>query len=362
MSKKQEVAIADIETELSRLWDEEKNKERIKACLFNLIVYTQDEKRTPFLEEITNAIIEKFPCRIIFIQGDTDPTSDYLRASVSTEMSGTKNEAFGCDHISIEVSSSRLRVVPFIILPHLVPDLPVYLIWAQEPTAENEILPYVQKFAHRLIFDPGCTTNLQRFSQNMLARMSSVEAEIVDLNWVLVSGWREALLRTFDTEERIRQFSASKVITITYNDAKSAFFQFPEIQAIYLNCWIAAQMGWQFVEVKTEGTTRRITYANGASKVEIALVPQGAPELFPGTILSVEVAAAEDLLFAILRKGKLPKVVVHMSTSEICELPFTMPLRNTQIGLGFIKGLFFQPSCAHYRSMLKVVSQIDWRL
>lgn len=351
MGIRMEVPLAEIETELSRLWDEEKSKNRFKACLFNLVVYTEDMQQEPFLQELVNGTLEKFPCRVLFIQADPNRNNDYLRAYVSNEAITT---AFGCDQITLEYSASRAAAIPYIITSHLVPDLPVYLIWGADPSQDRGILNYLQQFTNRLIFNPGSTDTLQKFCAGMLARIAAVDCEVVDLHWGFISGWREVLARTFDTEERTRQLKFSKTIKITYNTAKAPFFPAPEIQATYLSSWLAGQLGWTFLSA----SNGCFTFSSGTHQVKVELVPKEADGLIPGAIMEIEVTTAEDHAFILTRKQKLPKVVVHISTTEICELPFTLPLKNTQIGLGYIKGLFYQPSCKHYKNMLQIASQI----
>ena len=266
-----EIPIANIESELVRLWDDEKNKKRIKACLFNLIIYTHDERRANYMREIVNSILEKFPCRIIFIQGDTNPSKDYLTAGVSNVSIGKGDSSFGCDQITINVSANKLQRIPFIVLPHIIPDMPVYLLWGRDPTAENDILPFLLQFANRLIFDSECTNNLQQFSHKMLEKIDTVKAEIMDLNWGLISGWRDVLSQTFDTHDRIHQLNFSKVIQIGFNNKKTEFCQHSVIQAIYLQGWLAAQLNWKFLSIQIADQSYRINYSNGINEIILTL-------------------------------------------------------------------------------------------
>lgn len=361
MNSDVEIPIANIESELARLWDDEKNKNRIKACLFNLIIYTHDERRANYMREIVNSILEKFPCRIIFIQGDTNPEHDYLTASVSNASIGKEDSSFGCDQITIKASAKKLKRIPFIVLPHIVPDMPVYLLWGQDPIAENDILPYFLQFANRLVFDSECNNNLKQFSHTMLEKIDTIKAEFMDLNWGLISGWREVMAQTFDTPDRIHQLNFSKVIQIGFNSKKTDFCKNSVIQAIYLQGWLAAQLNWKFLSILITDQSYRINYSNGMNEIILTLSPQDVEELPPGSILGIELSSADDNFFFISRKQKQSKVIVHISSLEKCELPFTLPLRTLQSGLNFVKEIFYKSNREHYRNMLQMISQVDWK-
>ena len=79
MSVSSEIQIADIETELARLGDLQKDKKQVKAALFNLIVYAQDKSHAEHLNELVLNVIEKFPCRIIFVRTEDSVQDDYLQ-------------------------------------------------------------------------------------------------------------------------------------------------------------------------------------------------------------------------------------------------------------------------------------------
>jgi glucose-6-phosphate dehydrogenase assembly protein OpcA len=342
------LAVANIEKELQRLFDEQKKKKQIKACLFNLIIYTHETRRTKYFQHTVNAIIEKFPCRILFIEADKEKSPKTLEVQVTSETTGS----IACDQIAITVSPDMLSKVSYLVIPHLVPDLPIYLLWGQDPTAENELFPALQKFATRLIFDSECTADLQHFALEMLKHMSSFKLEFMDMHWALLSGWREAMAQTFDTPDRLDALKNARSIQITYNAKKTPYYTHTETQSIYLQGWLASALDWNFVS-KDGG---QVNY----DKTTISLQPQEHPSLTSGTILGVDVIANDDLSFSMRVNEPGNKIIVHITHKDLCEMPFTLPLKNLERGLTFMQEIFFSSAGRHYRSMLEMIANTPW--
>lgn len=354
-----DIQIVDIESELARLWDSRQEKDHIKACLCTLVVYTPDSNHAGYLKNIVQALIEKFPCRIIFIQSDRSPDANFLHVSVSNAIVGQGKVSIACDQISIEASSNQMSRVPFIVLPHLVADLPIYLLWGQDPTTESVIFPTLQTFATRLIFDSSGISNLPAFSRRMRALMDSQKnLALMDMNWGKIYGWREALSQVFDSAVKSQQLRVCKSIQIRYNDKKDGCGQHGEMQVIYLIGWLAAQMQWKFTGQEKDGNRRSLFYTNGVNACTVTLLPQTDQALPSGALLQIDVASADNTFFTIAPMCQLPKVIVHISTLEKCELPFTLPLPDLKRGSSLIKTMLYYETSEHYRNMLQAIENI----
>lgn len=350
-----ETSLANIEQQLARLWETESGSTIIKACLFNLVVYTDEPHRTSSFEQIIRSIIEKFPCRIIFIQGDRNLKEDYLKVDVTTKVMGKGTSSVACEQIVIRVAGKSFDRVPYLILPHFVPDLPIYLLWGRDPTVEDKILPKLEKFACRLIFDSEGAGNLQRFSQRMLTKMPEWKMDLIDMNWVAICGWREALAKAFDTEERVSQLKESKEVIIFYNGSSNEDIEQNSIPALYLQAWLAAQMQWKWDKTEKSQKTHIIRYSNNEHPIVITLCPKKEDGIAPGTILEITILNEDGCHFEIKLREPPFQIVVHISTQERCFLPFTIPLRNMNKGKALMDEIFFQKNREHYVNMLHVL-------
>lgn len=350
--------IADIEKQLSKLWEEQKGSKRVRACLFNLIIFAHEKHRVEYLRELVLSIVNKFPCRIIIVQGNSSVQD--IKVSVSNELTGKGDTSFACDLIMIQAPENQLQRVPFIILPNLVPDLPIYLLTGQNLTESNDILPALEQFSSRIIFDAGCADNLPQFSKKVLEMMDAKpHLDFVDMDWLLTAGWRNALAEVFDCDTALQRLKTTKNIQIRYNDRTMDWFPFKETKAMYLAGWLAAQMEWRFVKQEKKNGTRILTYHSGNNDFDIVLFPKTEENLYTGAILGVEISSSDDYFYFISPVPNMAKVSVHISSLETCELPFTIPLPTLKSGFPYVQDLFFMPPSTHYRNMLKALAAMS---
>lgn len=359
-----DIQIPNIEKELELQWSLQKKNRDTKACLFTLIIYARDSKRITYLQELVNSILDKFPCRIIFIQGDKESDSSYFRVNVSNVVSGqsqvSAESQVRCDQIVIEASQDQLFRVPFLVTPHIVPDLPVYLLWGQNPFEERDIFPYFQRYARRVIFDSECADDLKLFCKEMLSNLDTLKMDVMDINWAFASNWRDLLAEIFDTREKIDQLYSCKSIIINYNDPQISTSNHPEIRALYLQAWLASALKWKYQSIERFEKNAVISYFGKVHPVIVALTPIQSPNLPPGAISSIEITTTTGHNYYIARKD-LNLAVVHVSSQSTCELPFTVSLPNIHKGLIFMREIFFGNLGDHYRETLKTIFKLDFK-
>jgi glucose-6-phosphate dehydrogenase assembly protein OpcA len=332
-----------IEKELEKLFLEQKNKKQLKSFLFTLIIYSSEKRRTAELRDSVQAIVNKFPCRILFIES-TDEKNNAFSVSLSAPMNG----AVSSDQIDIVCSKERLNEVPFLILPHFVPDLPIYLLWGGDPTEENPLLLSLIKYIDRLIFDSEEITNLHRFSVKLLEEMKAVSFEWIDIEWVLLKGWRRALEAVFDTKERILNLYDLKEIHIFYTEPK-------ERQSVYLASWILSILDLKISKMETLDNVRILH----TKTTTVFLHPERRKEA-PGTIFAITMSTVRGESYSLRKQEGQAKIVVHVSNQERCEMPFSLPLTDLHKGLTFINEVFFLGSSSHYQKMLSYVQTLPF--
>lgn len=353
-----EIQIANVHEELAKLSSEGKKRNLIKGCLFNLIIYSQNPKRSIFLKEIVQTVTETFPCRIIFIENDLESKKQFLKVSVDEEIIKKQKLTVSCDKINISCTSNYLKRVPFIILPHFVPDLPIFLLWGQDPSQENEILPYLQTFATRLIFDSDNACDLREFCHKMLSDPKLKKISVTDMNWASLTSWREILYHIFDSSEKIEQLKTCKQINIHYNNKKSEIHQYTSRRALYLQGWLAAQLDWQYQQSSFENHTIVNVYKHKQGLVKVIISGEEIKDLIPGAIVKTEILTNDNILYDLSRPDMQSFIKVHISKKETCDLPVILPLRHSKKGLLFMNEIFFASCSPHYWKMLKAIEDI----
>lgn len=331
----------------------------IKASLFNFIVYIPTKERSQYFYDIIQTVLERFPCRIILIENDPGYSKNVAVQSTTTTTSQGESSII-CDRIRIQAGGKNLAVVPFLILPQLLPDLPIYLFWGEDPSLEKIILPQLSDYASRLIFDSDGITNLQDFCPKILAVSKEFSCDIVDTNWARFAGWRRILTQLFDTEGEIETLRNSKEINIIYNGPQTSSFNPLMLQALYFQAWLATQLEWKFLGKTKKENSIQFNYSYQDKKITVNFKGEPTNKFTPAALLSVEINSYDSHHFACKRLELSPlKVRVEMSSMECCRIPLNLPLTSRNSGFSFVREILYSPTSDHYLKMLQTLKS-EW--
>lgn len=338
--------VSEIQSELTRIWDSLEGTNKMRACLFNLILFTHKNERAGYIRTITQKVIERFPSRVIFITVDKKDSGDTLKASASV-MTGAQGEYdIICDLIEIEIADNGQKRIPFAILPHILPDLPIYLLWAEDPSEENPLSYQLEKLATRIIFDSEAASDLSKFAQALLKTQRQCGCDVADLNWARTENWRELLSSTFHSQERLKQLKRTKSIQITYNSYETKFFCHTQIQAIYLQGWLASQLNWRL----RSATKDQLRYQD----VTVDLTTNTNPQLPPGTVISFDLETSDGEKFSFCRGKESPhQINMIISTPEKCDIPSKFIFTKSQSGLSLVNEICHSGTSEHYQKLLQ---------
>lgn len=343
------VSPKEIRPSLSRIWESLEATNKIRACLFNLIVFTQKNSRNDYFHQIVQKIVEKFPCRIIAVTAD-EKGKESIEAKVSVVSGGHEKSDFACDLIEFSLPPSMLNRVPFLILPHILPDLPVYLLWGENIAEFPELLESLSKLSHRIIFDSETASNLPSFARSALKLQESGSLSLADLNWARLEPWRSLLLLSFSGPEKLEELRKTKEIEIVYNSRASDFFCQAKIPPTYLQGWIACQLGWKLKETRTEGENVLFLYETGQL---IWLKQENNSELEPGAILSIQIASEKEHTISFSRTLKLPdQIQIKCETPNHCELPTYYLFSKRELGQSLVREIYHPGTSSHFITLL----------
>lgn len=348
---------ADIETELEKIWDSLQGTNKMRACLFNLIIYAKKSQRVGYLNEMSQKIIEKFPCRILFVTYDEGCSSHELKTAVSVMTADEGEYEIACDLIEVEVCSKSHPKVPFVILPHILPDLPIYLVYADDPTFDNPIAEKLEHLAHRIIFDSEATCDLSAFAKAVLSHNKRCHGDVADLNWARTEGWRQLFASVFKGKESLEDIKHASNIQIHFNSRETDYLCHTNIQSIYLQGWVSVQLGWTLKKAESGLTFQ---YENEFGGVEVKLIPDKVEDVSPGRILSVEIATDREIQYRFKRKEKCSHhVMIEKSSAELCNLPTNYVLDKDVSGQSLVKEICHKGTSIHYLKVLELLSKVD---
>ncbi|HRD55882.1 MAG TPA: glucose-6-phosphate dehydrogenase assembly protein OpcA [Parachlamydiaceae bacterium] len=259
--------------------------------------------------------------------------------------------------IHILASEKELERVPFIVLPNIVADLPVYLIWGEDPTRATKILEALQSFATRLIFNAAFADHIQEFSQRMLGFLSTVKVEVMDISWGSLSSYRNLLAEVFNSQEKIEFLRSPRKIIIRYsgNGAKD------NLAAIYLQAFLASSLGWKLAAEEIHHEHQKaLCYTYQNQDINVILEEDTVTIASKGSLTQFEVTGKDGTSYSLYSSKNGSKVVLHISSLESCELPCTFALPDLNRGLNFLKEIFYQTPSKSYNQALEIIAKVNW--
>ncbi len=338
MTAQKTVPTSAIESSLRDLWNAKENKNKMSASLYNLIFFTQNTPREEYVREIAYKILEKFPARVFLISSNPSGKND-LKTSVS--IVSTEQGAFEitCDLIEIASSGKEESKIPLLLLPHLIPDLPVFLVWAEDPALSSNLYEGLKDFATRVIFDSESTEDLTLFAKTVIAKEKSGFFEVGDLNWARLETWRSLISSTFADSARAKKLQDLESFKIVYNGQETPFFCHTKIQSLYLQAWIITRL-----KLPKD------------HKVKIELEEIKNEKMPPGMIISLEMKTTNDDCFIFSRDEKHPtQIRFELSTKECCSLPFYTEVSKGESGKSLVKEVCHKGTSPHYIEALEYI-------
>lgn len=339
MSIQQIVTPDQIEPELLRLWNALAAEKTTRASLFNLLVFNKLSERTDYIRSIVHKIVQRFPCRVLFVTEDPNSTHPYLKTAVSVVSIKNLDNATACDQIDIGATKETLLEVPFLLFPHFLPDLPTYLLWTEDPSKEHPLFEPLLDMAKRVIFDSEVAEDLPSFAKKVLHLHKNRSVEIADLNWARTEGWRELFIATNMTPVRQEELSQTTKISLTYNARQTPFFCHLQIQSFYLISWLFSRLPWS-IEKQIPA---------------IEILPTSWEKLGPGTVVQVHLSSPSHTFDAKRNQEHCHEVLLHLCSKETCELPFSFLLGQAATGQSLAKEIIHQGTSPHYLQMLKML-------
>jgi glucose-6-phosphate dehydrogenase assembly protein OpcA len=349
---------SEIEPQLFSLWEKLAKENKTRASLFNLIVFNRLSARTDYIRSIVEKVVEQFPCRTLFISYDPDAVHPYLKTAISVVTPKGAESGVACDQIDIGVGGPDLERVPFLLLPHLIPDLPVYLLWTEDPSTQIPLFAPLSQLATRIIFDSESADNLFAFAKTLLNLRAKTGIDIADLNWARTEGWRDLVASLFDSQERLSDLTNLSLVKFTYNSRETEFFCHLKIQAMYLTSWLSKRLHWKFQKATRRKNNQELYFQ--FDQIDVCIGSEHWEKLGPGTVISANFQTQNGHLF---EAGRIPDryhhVKICISTQERCELPYQFVLGQTATGQSLVKEICTKGTSLHYLEMLQELTILD---
>jgi glucose-6-phosphate dehydrogenase assembly protein OpcA len=365
-------SIAEIETELSRIWSSQDLTTQIdgesgrhiaaRTSVMNLVVVARSPEIAQRCAATIQALTGRHPSRTMGIQSADPDGPSWLDARVEAHCILPREDApeTCAETIHLVCGGESGRHLSAIATPLIVHDLPVTIWWPGEPPFRTKAAQELLAGSDRLVVD-GSTWSGDGLARlrDMAGLLDSTRLAISDFALVRQSRWREAIASTFDDPDFMPYLRSIRRIAVTYgtHDETAAPGSANLVKPIYHVGWLASRLGLSVVKPLTMATTtpkrattaksnrppsarppagRGMTATLSDGRAEIAVVIRPVVSRMPsGTTLRVELLAdrrGSELRTDVTAEAETVHVRVWQDGVEVLDRSFRAA-RRTDVDL-----------------------------
>jgi glucose-6-phosphate dehydrogenase assembly protein OpcA len=270
-----------------------------------MVVYTEHEERADHAGRVIEDLAGRHPSRALVIIARPTGDESHIEAQLAahSHLSPDVEQHVCCEEVRLAVSGRAAGHLHSIIIPLLVPDLPVYIWWAEQLPEDTHLLLEMLATSDHLIVDS------ERFEDQLdgLLRLASLgeaqpNATIGDLAWGRLTPWREVLQHQRGIEEVRHHLASVESLEIRYADSHG---QKRLGQGLLFLSWIALELGWATTAASAHGR-EHVSLSHGNRALDAYLVPVDYPAIEAGGLISVKISCRSEngsALITVSRTG-----------------------------------------------------------
>jgi glucose-6-phosphate dehydrogenase assembly protein OpcA len=266
-----QVDLPDIENALKRFWQnaaEEGHATTIRASTMNLVVINRRNDRFDEINQLIPEVSSHHPGRIIVALSSASIKSEKITASVSAlcQLQDADKKQISCEQITLMTGIEGEKHLPGTLLPILLPELPVYVYLTSDDLLIDEALYPLYEMADRLIVYSSDGVDTLEEMERRIDRIVQLrnKCKISDINWSLLTPWREALAQYFDEPDRFPLLQDINNVTVLYSGGGY------RMSAYLLTAWLATRLNWRLSESDPKN---QIFYFNRDQTIQVKLAP-----------------------------------------------------------------------------------------
>lgn len=286
----------------------------LRTSLLNMVVYTEREEERDFASRVVEDLASHHPSRALIVLARPNPDGQsHIQAQIAAHchISRSLDQSVCCEEIGLTVAGPAALHLHSVIVPLLVPDLPVYVWWAEPWPARTNVISRLADGADRVIVDSQAFDD-QAADLLHLARLSERvrRTTIGDLNWDRTEPWRDFLSGQRNIAEMHHHFASMNSVEIGYASGEG---QQKPAQAFLLLAWLAGELGWDTHSVSAHGPQRLTFRAEEGHQIAAYVRPVDQAGAEPGSIVGVKITGQSETAgcsLSINRTGEADHLIV----------------------------------------------------
>lgn len=258
------------------------------------VIHHSDEER---IREARSRLLTRHPCRAFGVLLDEKHGEITAEVSVETRLLRSCRQMV-LEQVTLHANPRDFAVLPGLIRPLLVNDLPVHQYWGMELPEDIDLLGMLGDMADQTAVDSSLFSDPARDLENLDSCRDRLK--IVDLSWYRLRPWRRGLAEAFEHFEWVPDVPTEVLIRHAPTRGATA-------ASLCLGNWLREKLGAQ------------VQLSPGADG-DACPEPQQV-DLRQG-----------DVHVCVSRQGTEPRLVAAVSLADQCLLPFEVVASRGQPG------------------------------
>jgi glucose-6-phosphate dehydrogenase assembly protein OpcA len=338
-----QVDVPAIEHELTQLWKAAaegtlEGQPVMRACVLNLVAYAPSPRAADHITEVISQACGRHPSRSIIMVAGRGARSPRLRASIAAhcQIAPEGGKQVCSEQITLRASGAALDELHGTVLPLLVPDLPVFLWWHDEPPLTGHLFRELLETCDRLVVDSAGLEpeRATRFLRGLQGLVEEGQIAVSDLNWSRLTHWRRLVAQFFDAAPGRQYLDGLERLEVGIASRRGRRSDVAE--GLLMVGWLASRLGWALEDGRSSrggAMVFRFRGSSGPVAVEIKLESSRRGE----GLRSIRLEAAGGAAFAVARvpddetcvavtsetpgggHSRVVRMVVHSEADLLCD-------------------------------------------
>lgn len=295
----------------------------LRARAADLMVFLHDESLLSDTQQVISELASFHPCRALVMAGDKNAPARDIELYVSAfcaSQKGSDSRNLCCEEITLTAQGRFVSELPSAAVPLLVPDLPVFLWWRDQPGAEERVFSQLCLAADRVVIDsadfqdpPSDFAALGQFFK----RKDDEAIALSDLNWARLTPWRSSLANFYDVGDYRAELDQITEVRIRFV-AETAKASAVSSQALLIVGWLASRLEWRFAAAtELEPPSLAFHFEKNDRLIKISLTEVKRPAMKSGRLCDIELeCSALPATFMVSRSEDGSHLSTHTTIDD----------------------------------------------
>ncbi|WP_162924306.1 glucose-6-phosphate dehydrogenase assembly protein OpcA [Rubrobacter indicoceani] len=264
------MTVDQVERELARLRMNDDGTVGLRSSVLNLIVVTS-EQDAPQITRSISELADRYPSRAIVLISDPDGEKNLdVRLAAFCSLRGGANQHICSEQITVHAEGPPARHLDSIAGPLLMPDLPTFLFYPGEFSAESPEFSRVASLSEHIIVDSNSSSDFEETFREVAKLTGEASCPPVgDLQWATLTPWRSLAGDLFGSADRAADLEGIRRVEIAHAPDGAS-------RAMLFAGWTSYVFGWKPVSTeKLAGCKRFVFEKPDGSAVEFTVSPLG---------------------------------------------------------------------------------------